>query len=129
MAKTIEELLLQKAGNKAKKKLKTQKLHINSLDSTITIKEPDKALLFEIAKLVTNDEIDDANAKIVYECVIQPNLKELLIDRSTFPEPLEAVKKMFEDDSELELIAEHIGKLGNIGNRDSVRIVENEIKN
>ncbi|HIW32453.1 MAG TPA: hypothetical protein IAA29_06680, partial [Candidatus Paenibacillus intestinavium] len=125
MAKSIEELLLQKAGNKQKKQLKKQKLHIKSIDDVITILEPDKALVFEIAKMVANDNADDANAKIVYECVVQPNLKELLIDRSVFPEPLEAVKKMFEDDSELELISEHIGKLGGMfGKHDSVRIVD-----
>ena len=118
---TLSELIARKEQMlDSKKNKKTKDLYINSLDGIITIDAPTGQIAKEAQDMTDGDEY------VVYQCVIEPNLKNKeLRDAYGCIEPMEIVKKIF-DPGEIPQIAMECIKLA--GYVDSVKAVD-EVKN
>jgi len=104
-----------------KKKPKTAQLYVKSLDGEITISCPDKALIKDIM-----DSDDDMDEYLLYQCVIEPNLKDANLHKEFgCVEPTEIVNILFEQ-GEIKQISREIINLAGYG--DSVKVVE-DLKN
>jgi hypothetical protein len=122
---TIADILKRKDALKNKNN-KTARLYVDSLESEIVIKAPDRQLAFElISKAQSGDNTADVCA--VYECVIEPNLKskELQEGFGVFS-PTDIVDVIF-DAGEIASISDHILKLAGFGK--GVQKVDDELKN
>ena len=77
---TLAELLRRKEQMIASKKIKkTMDLYIKSIDSVITIEEPDGALCRD-----ANDmEAGEGDKYMCYECIKEPDIKMCIRDRYT----------------------------------------------
>lgn len=118
---TIKDLLQRKEAIKAKRVNETKNLYVKSLDGIITINKPDRSLCLDAMEMGENGD-----AYMVYNCVIEPNLKaqELQEDYGCVI-PMEIVEKLFEP-GEIAGIARECVALAGYG--DSVTVVE-DIKN
>lgn len=118
--------LLQRKDQLKKKSNKTANLYIDSLDSEIVIKAPDRQLAFElISKAQAGDQTADAFA--VLQCVIEPNLKDSSLQEGLgVLSPLDVVDALFSP-GEVAAISSHILKLSGFGN--GVKQVDEEVKN
>jgi len=118
---TLSELMARKEQMlEGKKTKKTQELYVASLDGTITIETPDKALVADAV------DMENGDIYIAYQCVKEPNLKDASLQKEFgCVEPMEIVEMIF-DTGEIPQIAQQIMKLAGYG--DSVKAVE-EIKN
>ena len=67
---TLTDLIAKKEAI-AKAKNETKEIYVKSLDAIITIKKPDRTI---INKVTENEK--KADIVMVYECVIEPNLKD-----------------------------------------------------
>jgi len=120
MAKVSLKELLERKEKLLNKKEKTGNVFVKSLEGTIKIKAPTASL----AK--TAQEMDDGDAYLVYQCVIDPNLKDTNLQKEfECDEPIEIVEKIF-DVGEIPQIAVEILKLA--GYVDGVKLVD-DIKN
>jgi hypothetical protein len=122
---SIAEILKRKDELKNKVN-KTARLYIDSLESEIVIKAPDRQLAFElIAKAQAGDDKADLHA--VYECCIEPNLKskELQEGLGVFA-PIDVVDAIF-DAGEVASISGHILQLAGFG--QGVQKVVDDLKN
>ena len=73
---TIQELMARKQDLKQKKQ-RTETLLIASLDAEIVIQQPSNAMATEALEMAQDDmRSDKADAYLVYNCVIEPNLKD-----------------------------------------------------
>ncbi len=121
---SITDILAQKEALK-KKEIKRQTLYIPSLDAEITIQEPTRAQLMEI-----KDMTDDGNDYLVYQCIVDPNLKEnraQLMQDFGCSEPHEVVQYIFSVMETAE-VAEKILALAGFNKKGSgIRVVD-EIK-
>lgn len=119
---TLAQLIERKEQMlKSKKQSKKASIYVKSLDGEIVIKAPSKTLAAESAEME-----QDGDTHLVYECVVEPNLKDKELQTAfecTYPE--EIVEKLF-DVGEISPIAMECMKLA--GYLDSVKLVE-EIKN
>jgi hypothetical protein len=122
---SIAELLKRKDELK-KSHNKTARLFIDSLESEIVIKAPDRQLAFElIAKAQAGDDTADAYA--VLQCVIEPNLKDPSLQEGLgVMSPLDVVDALFSA-GEIAAISGHILQLSGFGS--GVKRVDDEIKN
>lgn len=128
---TITDILSQKELSK-KRKLATQTLYVKSLDAEVTIQEPTKALVMEASKL---DDDEQSDAHVVYNCMIDPNLKENhkeLMEYFGCATPYEIVDNLFKP-GEVTSIAQQCAVLagfpkGGSSKNTNVRVV-NSIKN
>lgn len=122
---SIAELLKRKDEIK-KSHNKTANLYINSLDSEIVIKAPDRKLAFElIAKAQAGDDTADAYA--ILQCVIDPNLKDSSLQEGLgVLSPLDVVDELF-NAGEIAAISGHILQLSGFGS--GVQKVDDELKN
>lgn len=119
---TLEDLI-SRAEQRKKDKKEVRKLYIKSLDSTITIIKPDRALVLE--SLNMEDETE-ADKYLVYNSVVEPNLKDKSLQEAYKTiSPLDVVDEIF-DPGEIAGISKEIVKLAGYG--DSVQVV-NDIKN
>ena len=118
---TLKELIRRKQQMlEAKQKPKTKQLSINSLDGIITVEGPTSALAKD------SQELEDGDKFMVYQCVIEPNLKSKeLQDAFDCVEPMEIVEKLF-DPGEIPQISVECLRLS--GYIDGVKAVE-DIKN
>lgn len=121
---SIKELIKRKAelkNNRNNKKKQT--LHIQSLDSHIKIKQPDKSLVMDAMEMAG----DGGDEYTTYECVIEPNLKstELHKEYGVEHDPMQIVHAIFEP-GEVSRIAQACINLSGYGN--SVKVVD-DIKN
>lgn len=92
---TLDTLLARKEQAKEdKNKRNRRELYIPSLGGTITIKPPTRATISE-AKDTDDDTL--ADRYLVYECVVEPDLKDKrLQDAYGCAEPDEIVDRVFE---------------------------------
>lgn len=118
---TIKDLIAKAEQSKEDKK-ELRQLYITSLDGTITIMKPDRALVYESMDM---DE-EDGDRYLVYNCVVEPNLKDKDL-QNTYKtvSPLDIVDKIF-DPGEVASISKEIVRLA--GYIDSVKVVD-DIKN
>src|SRR5690606_7659942 len=77
---------------------KTQDLHIEQLDSTITIEEPDVALVSESIELAQDENYEGTGDEyLVYNIVKDPDLKDRELHKIYgCAEPSDIVKKLFD---------------------------------
>ncbi len=118
---TLDTLLARKEqAIEDKRKNSTGELYVQSLDGTITVKPPTRAILSD-ARETDNDSL--ADRYLVYQCVVEPNLKDKkLQDAYGCGEPDEIVDKIFELGEVGKIAAECINMAG-FGN--SVEKVKN----
>lgn len=114
--------LMAKQEQLANKKKKSLNLFVKSLDGVITIEQPDTVTIIDASKI---DEGFESDKYLVYNCIVEPNLKDKdLLKAYGCVEPTE-ILKIF-DDGEISSIARECMNLA--GYNSSVRVVE-EIKN
>lgn len=124
---TIQELMAQKETLK-KKKHRTETLYIESLDAEIVIQEPSRALALEAIEMASDDtRSDKADAHVVYNCVIEPNLKDASLQKEFgCVEPTDIVDMIFRP-GEIAAISGHALQLSGYGK--GVTKVDKELKN
>lgn len=119
---TLKDLIARAEQSKADKK-ELRQLYVASLDGTITIIKPDRAMVLE-AMDMGNEE--DGDRYLVYNCVVEPNLKDKDLQNAyKTVSPLDIVDKIF-DPGEVASISKEIVRLA--GYIDSVKVVD-DIKN
>jgi hypothetical protein len=119
---TLKDLIARAEQSKADKK-ELRQLYVTSLDGTITIIKPDRAMVLE-AMDMGNEE--DGDRYLVYNCVVDPNLKDKDLQNAyKTVSPLDIVDKIF-DPGEVASISKEIVRLA--GYIDSVKVVD-DIKN
>jgi len=102
MANEIKKLTVSDLISKKEKLLSkddvTEELYIPSLDSSITIRKPSRALCLDtIEKAQDNRTKDMADIYMVYNCVVEPNLKDKKLHKEfSCTEPTDIVEKIFE---------------------------------
>ncbi|SKA99337.1 Phage XkdN-like tail assembly chaperone protein, TAC [Caloramator quimbayensis] len=118
---TLKDLIAKKEQI-LNNKVKTMDLYVKSLDAVITIQKPDIDTIIDASKI---DNPSESDRYLVYNCVIQPNLKDKELQEAYgCVEPIE-ILKIFED-GEISSIALKCMELA--GYRNSVSVVE-DIKN
>lgn len=123
MNKVTLKDLIARAEQSKKDKKELRRLYVTSLEGTITIIKPDRAMVLE-AMDMENEE--DGDRYLVYNCVVDPNLKDKDLQNAYKTiSPLEIVDKIF-DPGEIANISKEIVRLA--GYIDSVKIVD-DIKN
>lgn len=118
---TLDILLARKEQAKEdKRKNNTCELYVQSLDGTITIKPPTRAIMSD-ARNTDDDSL--ADRYLVYQCVVEPNLKDTKLQNAYgCGEPDEIVDKIFELGEVSKIAAECVNMAG-FGN--SVETVKN----
>lgn len=118
---TLKDLIAKKEQILSNKN-KTMDLYVKSLDAVITIQKPDINTIIDASKI---DDAAESDKYLVYNCVIEPNLKDKELQEAYgCVEPIE-ILKIF-DDGEISSIASKCMELA--GYRNSVSVVE-DIKN
>ena len=75
----------------SKKKKKSCELYVKSLDGTIIVEAPSAALARDA------QEMENGDAYLVFQCVVEPNLKSKEIQEAFgCAEPMEIVDKIFD---------------------------------
>lgn len=111
----------------SKKTRKKAELYVKSLDGTITVTAPDRAIITDSAEMGDNDGIM-GDIYVVYQCVTEPALKSKeLQDAFECVEPMEIVEKIFLP-GEISAIAKELLELAGY-DEDGVRNVTDDIKN
>lgn len=119
---TLEALLARAAKAKTVKK-ETRELYVKSLDGTVTIEKPDRAVCLEALDM---DNSEEADVYIVYNCVVNPPLKDKALQEAYgVVSPMEVVAGVFEP-GEISAISKECLVLA--GYIDSVKVID-EIKN
>ncbi len=123
---TVTDLIRKKEELKQKENQR-EEIYVPSLEAYIIVKKPTRALCMEALSIAQNESTQDkADLHMVYNCVIEPNLKdEKLQEEFGCVEPTDIVEKIFE-----------AGEIGSIsgyclqmaGYSDSVKAVK-DIKN
>lgn len=117
----LTDLIAQADKKKAQGK-KRADIYVKSLEGLITIEQPDRALCLDAL-----DKDEKGDDYLVYECVIEPSLKDkALQDAYGCIEPLDIVEKIF-DPGEISLIAVEIIGLAGYGS-GSIQVVD-DLKN
>jgi hypothetical protein len=124
---TIKDLLAQKAQLKQKKQ-RTQTLYVESLDAEIVIQEPSRALALEALEMAQDDmQSDKADPYLVYQCVVEPNLKDPQLQKEFgCVEPTDIVSMIFRS-GEIGAISGHALQLAGFG--QGVKKVDADLKN
>lgn len=113
--------LIALADRKKSRQREQKHLYVKSLDGIITVEKPDRALCVDAL------DMDDGDAYLVLECVVEPKLKESeLLQAYGCVEPLEVVEKIFEP-GEISLISQELVKMAGYGD-DIVKVVD-DLKN
>ena len=113
--------LIALADRKKSRQREQKHLYVKSLDGIITVEKPDRALCVDAL------DMEDGDAYLVLECVVEPNLKESeLLQAYGCVEPLEVVEKIF-DPGEISLISQELVKMAGYGD-DIVKVVD-DLKN
>lgn len=125
---TLELLLKRKEQMlEAKKTRKTAELYVKSLDGTITVTAPDRAIITDSADMGGEDGMM-GDAYIVYQCVTDPSLKSKELQEAfECVEPLDIVEKIFLP-GEISAIAKELLELAGY-DQNGVRNVTDDIKN
>jgi len=114
--------LIAKADQKKAKHKKRKELYVKSLDGTIIVEKPDRALILDAF-----DMDQEGNCYLIYECTIEPNLKDASLHAAYgCIKPMDIIDAIFEP-GEIARISGEIVKMAGY-DEDSVRMVE-EIKN
>jgi hypothetical protein len=124
---TIQELMAQKESLKKKEK-RTERLYIESLGAEIVIQEPSRALALEGLEMAQDDmRSDKADPYLVYNCVIEPNLKDPELQKAFgCAEPIDIADIIFLP-GEVSAISGNILRLAGYGK--GVTKVDKELKN
>ncbi|MFD2614498.1 phage tail assembly chaperone [Paenibacillus gansuensis] len=124
---TITELIAQKEQLKQKTK-RTLTLHIESLQGEIVIEEPSRALALEAIEMAQDDmKREMSDPFVVYNCVIEPNLKDPeLLKAYGCVEPTDIVDMIFKP-GEIGAISGHALQLAGYG--DGVKKMITDLKN
>jgi hypothetical protein len=124
---TIKDLIERKEQIKNKKQ-KTEKLYIESLGGNIRVKEPSGVLCNEVFMMAQDpDRGDRSDAHMVYNCVIEPNLKDQELQKEFgCVEPTDIVDMLFKP-GEAAAISTHCVQMA--GYSDGLKKVEDDLKN
>ncbi len=125
---TIDALLERKEQIlNGKKNRKTVDLYVKSLDGTITITAPDRAIIADSAEMA-KDNTMIGDVYIVYRCVTNPALGDKELQEAFgCVEPMDIVEKLFLP-GEITAIAKELLELAGYDN-DGVKNITDEIKN
>jgi hypothetical protein len=110
--------LIANAERLKKRKEETKELRVKSLDGNIVIGKPDRQLILEAMDM--KDE--DGDLYLVYECVLEPNLKDKELQEAYGVNGYEIVDAIFEV-GEISSISKEITKFAGYG--DSVEEIKN----
>lgn len=99
--------------------IKTKELYSETLDGTFTVKSPDIDFIMDITEM---DDPIKANKQLVYDCVVEPNLRDEAL-QSAFgcTEPHDIVYKLFSA-GEVNSIVEELMEMS--GMNDRVQVVD-----
>ncbi len=123
---TVKNLLAQKEQLKNKKEVK-EDLYIDSLGGDITVKEPSSELCVESFEMAQTGDSSRADAHIVYNCVIEPTLKDEELQKEyACVEPSDIVKMIFKP-GEIAAISGHCMTMAGYGT--GLKKVDKQIKN
>ena len=116
---TLQELMKRKEQMlEAKKTKKTADLYVRSVDSVITIQQPDGALCRD-----ANDmEPGEGDRYMCYECVIEPPLKSKELQEAfCCKEPMDIVNAVFEEGEIPQIAIECMKLAGYMGGVEAVK--------
>lgn len=122
---TLEMLMKRKEqAGAAKRKPKTAEVYIESLDSVITIREPDRGIISDSGAA---DDDALADRYLIYQCVVSPNLHDpdLIAAYGCKGEPDAIVDEIIEI-GEQNKVAQECLKLAGFNNK--VETVKAEVK-
>lgn len=90
--------LIKKKDEIIRKDKKRKELHLEQLNATITIEEPDDALVMDSVDLAQDENFSgNGDDYLVYNMVIEPNLKDPELQKIyECNEPTEIVSKIFD---------------------------------
>jgi len=100
------------------KKTETRELYVKSLDATVTITKPSRAIILDSNDLGN----EGANLFLVYECVTEPNFKDATLQKAFDATGYEVLNQIL-DPGEIDNIAKEIINFAGYG-KDYVSIVE-----
>jgi hypothetical protein len=94
---TITDLISKKEKLLSKNNT-TEEIYIPSLDSSITIRKPSRALCLEALSMAQDaNKQDMADIYMAYNCIVEPNLKDDKLQKEfSCVEPIDIVEKVFE---------------------------------
>ena len=94
---TVTDLLKNKEQYQVNKDVK-EELFIERLDSSITIKKPERSLCLEAFELANDkNRVGESDVFMVYNIVVEPNLKDAQLQKEFgCVEPTDIVSKIFE---------------------------------
>lgn len=113
--------LIKNADKIKNKKKETRQLYVKSFEANITIEKPNRSIILDSYEMEENE----GNLYLVYECVIDPSLKDEELQKEYGVKGYEIVNEIF-DAGEVDSIAKEIVSFAGYG--DSVSVVDN-IKN
>lgn len=94
---TVVDLLKEKEKYQVKQDV-TEEVYVERLDADVVIRKPEKSLVSEVFGMVKDEkQSDDADIYMVYNTVIEPNLKDAELQKAfDCKEPMAIVEKLFE---------------------------------
>ncbi|WP_105614370.1 phage tail assembly chaperone [Vallitalea okinawensis] len=119
---TLQDLLNKKESITNGRE-ETRELYVNSLDGTILIKKPDRKLCLEAIDM---DDTDYADIFVVYNCVVEPNLKDQKLHQAYgVIEPDDIVQAIFEPGEITNISKECLKYAGYINSVEVVADIKN----
>lgn len=125
---TLKTLLERKEQIINQKKTRaTAELYVKSLDGTITIVAPDRAIIADSTEMGESDGTK-GDMYVVYQCVTEPSLKSKELQEAYgCVEPLDIVEKLFLP-GEISAIAKELLELAGY-DQNGVKKISDEVKN
>lgn len=127
---TVKSLLAKKEELKNKKK-QTLTLYVESLGGEITVEEPSRALSMEAIGM-SQDPVtaDKADAHMVYNCVVEPNLRDPELQQEFgCVEPTDIVDMIFRAGDIVSISGYALELSGYSPDATGVRKVDKDLKN
>lgn len=94
---TLTDLLKDKEKYAVKQEV-LEEIYVERLKANIIVRKPERALCLEVLNMVRDEkQSDKADAYMVYNIVVEPNLKDAELHKAFgVKDPLEIVEKIFE---------------------------------
>lgn len=125
----ITDLLAQKEAIKNARKAKERRdIYIDELDSIITIEQPDQSAVLDALELGQDEDFEgNADSLLVYEMVVEPNLKDDELQKEFgCVEPTDIVEMLFKPGTITFIAKEGIDMAGY---NNKSKVVGSELKN
>lgn len=118
---TVEELIARKE-KLLKKEKATAVMHVKSLGCDVKIEEPSSAILADVQDM---DDQKFANKYVVYECIVDPNVKDPKLHEAFGNPPIKQdILDFLMKEGEITALSGECAELAGYGS-DSITLVKN----